>query len=106
MSEPTPAELGARFVEVLRQWSQDPAVAERHGPDFWNQMLADNAAETHKDVCHSHDWCDANMAMDAAFRFYGLDPLPDVSSAEAARMMNLWNAAWESAMPALGRKAQ
>jgi hypothetical protein len=26
-----------------------------------------NASETDKSICHSHDFCDANMAMDEAF---------------------------------------
>ena len=54
------------FADVLLAWSKDE-------PGVWEKMLADNAAENDKNICHSHDWCDANMAMDEAMRGLGID---------------------------------
>lgn len=54
-----------------------------------------NAAEPNAMVCHSHDFCDANMPMAAAFEsIVGRAPI-DTESAEDA---SLWNAAWEHAL--------
>lgn len=41
-------------------------------------------------VCHSHDYCDANMVMEAAFKA-AFHREPDLDSDEDA---NLWNDAW------------
>lgn len=45
-------------------------------------------------ICHSHDFCDANMVMEAAFiRLMGRAPdvMADVD-------VGLWNAAWDQAV--------
>jgi len=57
------------------------------------------------DVCRTHDFCDANMVMDAAFKKFGID-LEDYSfpgrgmtgddNVEKA-LIELWNAAWKTA---------
>jgi hypothetical protein len=46
-------------------------------------------------VCASHDFCDANVVMLAAFEAHEL--VPDMDDP------TLWNAAWERAMPALSQ---
>jgi hypothetical protein len=33
-----------------------------------------NLAQPDPHICHTHDFCDTNIAMRAAFRRYGLDP--------------------------------
>ena len=52
-------------------------------------------------VCHTHDFCDANMVMLAAFvATFNRDPafLDDSESPVAQDEMNVWNAAWSEAV--------
>jgi len=51
---PTDRAAAIRFVQILRQWLTD---------DELKQVILRNRAETLPDVCHSHDFCDANMAL-------------------------------------------
>ncbi len=57
-----------------------------------------NLAETSAGVCHTHDFCDANMLMLAAFVTCGL--AKDEASAISDDMHPLWCAAWELAAEA------
>jgi len=86
-----PAEIAREFCLVIREWlskEQMLLVVER------------NDAESSKaSVCHTHDFCDANMAMDAAFKHLGVDPLPDDSGMTKA-VVDLWNEAWSLAKAA------
>jgi hypothetical protein len=49
-----------------------------------------NRAETSRSICHSHDFCDANMTMARAFRLLGEDTSDNA----------LWDAAWDAAKEA------
>ena len=71
------------FIVKLREWltpEELAAVDER------------NAREESPIVCHSHDFCDANVALAEVFEKYGLDPLSQDDS-----IINLWNTAWDIA---------
>lgn len=57
-----------------------------------------NRAETSAGVCHTHDFCDANMLMYAAFVKCGL--AKDVADVISDELQLLWNAAWELAIKA------
>jgi hypothetical protein len=84
--------IALRFVEVLQAWLS---------PQEWTEMRERNAKQTNTGICHSHDFCDSNMAMAEAFESVtGREP-DTGSDADTA----LWNAAWALAMPILGRKA-
>lgn len=48
-------------------------------------------------VCYSHDFCDANMTMDAAMKSLGIDPMPEDEDGMPDRVVDLWNAAWDHA---------
>jgi hypothetical protein len=82
--------LSKAFSRVLRDWltvEQMVAVVQR------------NRAQDNPNVCHSHDFCDANMAMDEAFtkvvgrECEGEDP----ETGEEPEDFELWNAAWSLA---------
>ena len=67
------------------------------GMNKLREVVARNAVETRKDVCHSHDFCDANMTMAAAFEeVTGRDPLANGETADEDIAM--WNAAWARAV--------
>ncbi|HKX36993.1 MAG TPA: hypothetical protein VJM79_10075 [Rhizorhapis sp.] len=93
---PDPQRVADAFVAVLWSWADDQ-------PGVWQAMLDNNAKEKPgSKVCHSHDWCDANMAMDAALRSFGLGSLMTGDWVTNNQdMTDLWNKAWELAKPRL-----
>lgn len=53
-----------------------------------------NANQPDTRICHTHDYCDANMAMHAAFMRYNIDPAEE---GEWKNCAELWHSAWELA---------
>jgi hypothetical protein len=85
---PTPEALAAEFSRVMRDYL---SVAELQ------TAVALNAAETNPGICHTHDFCDANMAMDAAWcHLTGEDGIDADREVDA----RLWNDAWALAKAA------
>lgn len=80
----TEAKLATAFVGILKT---------HLSPEDWTEMKQRNAAETSKSVCHSHDFCDANMAMLEAF----VNVLGREAETDNESDVLLWNAAWELA---------
>jgi hypothetical protein len=85
----TPEAMAKKFVEVLQQWL---SVEELIEADDLNRV------EPSPNVCHSHDHCDANMAMVEAIelltgREYHFDPNDEP-------FMRVWNKAWDLAKAA------
>ncbi len=68
--------------------------------DDMARVVARNAAESRPDVCHSHDFCDANVVMHAAFTAMGVKAPVDCDEAgqlvgpEFERASALWSDAW------------
>lgn len=85
----TPAELGAAFVWVLQDWLTIPQ---------WDEMLKLNATAA-LGVCHSHDYCDANMAMLEAYADLLGVKSDDIDLSD--NVYSLFNDAWKWAKPAL-----
>ena len=75
-------------------------------------MLARNAAETDPNICHSHDFCDANMVMlDAWEECFPNEECEIQNQQHCARVNAAWDQAkrqrWiPAAAPAMGPKAQ
>jgi hypothetical protein len=86
---PLAVTLGDAFAAELRQWLND---AE------WLIMRQRNAVHGASSmICASHDFCDANMAMDAAFASVtGREFSPNCEGAAQADV-DLWNHAWRYA---------
>ena len=93
-TDDTIANLADTFAGILRDW---------FAPDEFAAMRDANARyarEGRMTLCASHDYCDANEAMSAAFiRVIGRDALlpTDGRNAERAEDMRAWNAAWDIA---------
>ena len=87
--------LGEAFCNVLSKWLTPEQIVE---------AAARNAQESDEIICHSHDFCDANMAMWEAWQqAFGSEPLmvgtdgtPE-EQAEEEQQRSLWNMAWELA---------
>ena len=87
----TAANLVAAFVWTLKDWLTIPE---------WNDMARLNLTAS-PGVCHSHDYCDANMAMIEAYADL-LGAAPDgVDLSDGVQ--TLFNDAWSWAAPALAR---
>lgn len=80
-------------------------VLDYIGPEKLIVAIIRNRSESSPLVCHSHDFCDANMAMESAFyEVFERAPLMECDAAEgrctAAESdadLDAWNEAWEMA---------
>jgi hypothetical protein len=85
------AEADARVLALAEQFIVE--LTKDVGEESLNEIARQNAEEMNPQVCHSHDHCDSNMSMDAAFTHVtGLEC--DVTSEPHAR---LWSQAWDKA---------
>jgi hypothetical protein len=78
----TVAQLSSAFREKMRSYFPSETLAEI---DRRNKFEADSS------VCHSHDFCDANMVMLEAFIEVSGRDYDFGSDAD----MDLWNEAWD-----------
>lgn len=90
----TAAALATEFVSVLKSWLE---------PVQFLQMRFRNARQENANICHSHDYCDANMAMLAAYSKLTGTPEDDVDIDDSVEIMG---EAWTLASGGLGRGAQ
>jgi hypothetical protein len=76
------------------EFSQDlPAFL---GSEQMREVVERNRAEAAPGVCHSHDFCDANMAIYAVFLRHRMDP---ASEQGMERHGALWDEAWDLVKP-------
>jgi hypothetical protein len=82
--------LAGAFVAVLKEWLTQ---------DEWAEMRTRNGRSDYSNCCASHDFCDANMAMSAAFgRAFHREPaIYDRADGSEGDDVPLWNAAWAEA---------
>lgn len=93
-----PTELASRFVALLRQELSE---------EEWTKMCDSNSTEPSPNICHSHDFCDANEVMAAAWvQCGGVEEELMGDSPEADQARSIWGRAWQLAMPVLGRVPQ
>jgi hypothetical protein len=92
--------LAREFSNVLRRWLSEREMVE---------VVERNERTGHKygrSVCHSHDFCDANMAMAEAFANLGFKSCADIAEdderegPEWTAAADLWNEAWTMAKAA------
>jgi hypothetical protein len=88
----TVEQLSETFLRLLR---------EEIGPLNYERACERNRCESSPHVCHSHDFCDANMVMAAAFAAHGtkVDVDNDVHTA-------LWTGAWHLAFATMVRETR
>jgi hypothetical protein len=78
--------IAEAFSEVMRQWLSPAEFAEMKRRNECDPAYAGKC-------CASHDFCDANMAMDAAMQ----DVLGDAYRIEDETLHPIWNEAWSLA---------
>lgn len=78
--------LAGQFADVVHDWTDEAEFAE---------IKRRNATPKYVSACASHDFIDANMAMEQAFRqAFGRSPLPDDADEMSDDDLEMWNAAW------------
>jgi hypothetical protein len=86
---PPPGLVALEFSNVLGAWL---------GPKKMREVVQLNAQEDNPNICHSHDFCDANMAMDEAMKKLGVEPMiPTDEEGMPQEICDLWNRAWAMA---------
>lgn len=79
--------LAREFCKVLREWLT---------PEEMLEVAERNRVEDRPGVCHSHDFCDANMAMLEAAKNLGY-VIDDEDISDETFSDGLWNEAWDKA---------
>lgn len=73
------------------------ALREELTPDQMRQVLERNEAEQSDAICHSHDFCDANVVMDDVCTALGVVvayPADEPDEKLIQTQCDLWNEAW------------
>jgi hypothetical protein len=63
-------------------------------PEQMFEVLRRNGQEAFSTVCHTHDFCDANMVIYKVFKARGMDP---AAEGGMERWGHLWDGAWNLA---------
>ena len=82
---PTIETLTLEFSQRLRNYLIEEQMVD---------VVRRNLAETSPGICHSHDFCDANMFLYDVFMKYGMNP---VEEGGMDRWGDLWDRAWNTA---------
>jgi len=85
---PSAETLAIEFSQALRSCLTEVQMAE---------VVRLNRAEHSPGVCHSHDFCDANMVLYEVFMQYGMNP---VAGGGLDRWGDLWDRSWNLAKAA------
>lgn len=80
-------ELAQRFSELLKR-----AIGQNI-----TDVISRNVMEENRDVCHSHDFCDANEVMLQAWKDCGHDPNDITGETQSDEARRLWQDAWDIA---------
>jgi hypothetical protein len=63
-------------------------------PEKMSEVVERNKNEADPHICHSHDFCDANVFLYDVFKKYGMDP---AAKGGMKKWADLWNSAWNVA---------
>ena len=90
---PTAEALAAAFCVVLREWLKPEELAEAVKQNIVHGINGEPG------ICATHDFCDANVAMEEAFKRQGVDVCdtgtPDTDHALMSKeCYALWDEAW------------
>ena len=86
------ADMTSTVQSIVLEFSQ--SLRSYLTPEQMVEVVQRNRAETHPNICHSHDFCDANMFLHEVFMRHGMDPA-DEDGME--RWGVLWDQSWNLA---------
>lgn len=80
------SKIANKFSELL---------LEEIGKEKLDEVVSLNKEEENDDICHSHDFCDANVLMAEAFAAVGIDLDKDFPAIlQNKEILDIWNQAW------------
>lgn len=83
---PTPKEVANTFIAVLKAWLTSEEM----------ELIREKMKNSNDpSVCYTHDYCDANMAMDQALELHGLK-VDIQKDAHVDLMNNAWSLAYKN----------
>lgn len=94
---PKPAEVAKKFSTILREWLTPKQIDHVNCQNILREILAERLEGKTDNICHSHDYCDANMAMLEAMQSFGFDCDEIIHDEQKTA---LWNEAWNIAKAA------
>jgi hypothetical protein len=90
---PKVSSLGNKFIEIIQSWLTDDELA---------QVDTINESGQSDNSCATHEFCDSNMAMLAAWQSFDPSFMGDGDEREIPHMspdeVDTWNEAWEYAI--------
>jgi hypothetical protein len=84
--------MSVTIDSLAREFSQ--SLKSALSSEEMKELVQKNHAETTQGICHSHDYCDANMVLHEVFMKHGMD-IADEGGRE--RWGEMWDAAWSLA---------
>lgn len=86
---PTSGKIAKEFSEILLSWIGEAKM---------KRVVELNRLQANPSICHSHDFCDANMAMEEAFTNLGLLTPCDADNTPKGEIVNeFWGQVWHLA---------
>ena len=85
-------------TEIALAEAFDAELRAEIGAESYAEVIRRNRTPEYDGACASHDFCDANETMDAAFMFVmGRSTIPDDEEAFISEEdTDLWNLAWDA----------
>lgn len=77
--------MAREFIDLLKIWLTSEEMAE---------VVRRNEGENDPRICHTHDFCDANMAMHEVFMRHGMDVTDEGG---VSRFGQKWGEVWQTA---------
>lgn len=84
--------MGTSVASLAREFSN--SLKKKLSKEELKELVLRNRTETTPGICHSHDFCDANMLLHEVFLKHGMD-IADEGGRE--RWGEMWDAAWNLA---------
>ena len=84
--------LSVTVEQLASEFSK--ALSTQLTPAQMREVIARNAQEMDPHICHSHDFCDANVVMHEVFLAHDMDPAEEGG---AEKWGNLWDKVWNLA---------
>lgn len=89
--KPVPAAVARQFCDLMREQLGEHGIGE---------VVHLNSKEANPEVCHTHDFCDANLVMNDALEECGVRMDWDSEDGMPDWILALWNEAWKLAKEA------
>lgn len=94
---------GVSAIVLAKAFCKEMRETFAYAPENLVEILKRNKEEPSDAICHSHDFCDANVVMDEAGKSVGIELCPNEVNGEIIGILHteaytdIWNEAWSLA---------